>query len=213
MLSFLFLAWNLSNTTASRAAQSAGRGIEQKGQKSPVGNGGTALGPIPGPCSLAEEVYNAEKPAWAGGNLVPDIQQSPGSSQATSRRQAWGFYSADGWRYRIEGSTQSEQRYPMTLCHFLPTKFPVNELIMWFILLLKINKVPKVTDHKFLPAHISLAASFPQEYHWIVSDASPCPLQLVWVLWWLRGVWSSNSWATCLHTEVYLHEMLICFKC
>lgn len=65
---------------------------------------------------------------------------------------------------RILVSTQAEQRYPMTLCHFLPTKFPVNELIMCFILLLKINKIPKVTGHKFLPTHISLAASFPQEY-------------------------------------------------
>ena len=104
-----------------------------------MGNGGTALGPIPGPRSLAEEVYNAAKPAGVGGNLVPGIQQSPGSSQATSRSQARGFYSADGWRYRTVGSTRSEQRYLVTLCHFLPTKFPVNELTMWFILLLKID--------------------------------------------------------------------------
>jgi len=67
-----------------------------------VGTGGTSLRPIPGPHSLAEEVYNAENPAGVGGNLVPGIQQSPGSSQETSRSQAQGFYSADGWRYRDE---------------------------------------------------------------------------------------------------------------
>lgn len=48
MLNFLFLEQNLSNTTVSSAAQTTGRGIEQKVQKSPVENGGAALGLIPG---------------------------------------------------------------------------------------------------------------------------------------------------------------------
>lgn len=142
MLTFLFLEWNLCNTTASRAAHTAGRGIEQKGQKSPVGNGGTALGPIPGPCSLAE------KPTGVEGNLVPDIQQSPGSSQASFGSQLWGFYSTGGWRYRTAGSTQSDRGTPW---HYVTSSQPNFQLMSWlwgFILLLKINKIPKVTGQR-----------------------------------------------------------------
>lgn len=103
-------------------------------QNSPVGNGGTALGPVSGPCSLAEDMYHAEKPAEVGATLCQASNWALGQPRQLQGVRLIVFIvqmAGDTWimdcRVHIVRAEVPHDKSDQPNQYF-PSKFPVNEL-------------------------------------------------------------------------------------
>lgn len=115
MVSFLFLEQGCSHTTVARTCQTAGRETEQRGPKALVGNGVTALGPVPGPLSLSR--------SWrqpCASHLTDCVKRGKSQELGAEFLQC-------GWLEIQDCRVQAGRaEAPCDTCHFLSTKFPVT---------------------------------------------------------------------------------------